>query len=242
MATENESLSGCAWYAKRMGWELKRGNLMVEGTSDVDYFYCASRCHYKATGLKLLGEDFAVFAAGLGDSGGTYGVLERFPTLFQIALVDLDHGGKRRHRCIALLDDDNMGRSAVSSITRSHRQIIEYESIFRLRRIMPMKAGSSRVLEERTRSQNLGFGKMDCVIEDLLPQALTKRFLEIHPNATSRPTIVQGLGVHYYWTDAGKRDLLRFVKANATAAELAGLIEVLKALRSYVNLPSDGII
>jgi hypothetical protein len=124
------------------GWKLSDGNLMVEGTSDVAYFKLAARLYRTRAGLSLLGQDFSIFAAGLGNEGGTYGVSEKFPTLFNLASYDQDAAGRRRFKVIALLDDDRMGQAALTGITRGHRQIREYESIFRLRRLMPQRAGS----------------------------------------------------------------------------------------------------
>lgn len=233
--------AGCEWLAQKRGWTLRRGNVMVEGDSDVGYFELASRLHRNATGKRLLGEDLSVFSAGQGDDGGTYGISEWFPTLFGMAGLDLDQAGKRRYHVIALVDDDRMGRSAVNGITKGHRRIVEYESIFRLRRVMPLRSGSARVLEERFKEANEPHRALTCVIEDLLPIALCERFLAQTPSATSRPPIASGGGTVFSWTSGDKAGLLRFAKAQAKVGDVGALVGVLRALRSYVGLTPDGV-
>jgi len=233
--------AGCEWLAQKRGWTLRRGNVMVEGDSDVGYFELASRLHRDATGNRLLGQDLSVFSAGQGDEGGTYGISERFPTLFEMAGLDLDQAGNRRYHVIALVDDDAMGRSAVNGITKGHRRIVEHESIFRLRRVMPLRAGSARVLSEQFKQANGPYKDLTCVIEDLLPVALCERYLAETPSATSRPPVASGGGKVFSWTPAGKSGLLRFTKAQATAGDVGALVGVLRALRSYVGLTPDGI-
>ena len=103
--------AGCEWYAAMCGWSLSLGNVIVEGTSDVEYFTLAARLHRADSGASLLGTDLSIFAAGLEEEGGTFGISERFPTLFNLASHDRDADGRRRFQVIALLDDDTMGRT-----------------------------------------------------------------------------------------------------------------------------------
>lgn len=214
---------------------------MVEGTSDVAYFNIASRLHRLANGMELLGDDFSIFAAGVGDEGGTYGVSERFPTLFELASIDVDGAGRRRFRVTALVDDDRMGQNAVTGITRGHRRIAEYESVFRLRRSMPLQAGSAKSLAEKTKAANACYGSLECVIEDLLSNELCTNFIQSMPHAVQRSAITNGSGMHRFWTEHGKRELLNFASTNAKVSDVTALIDVLRALRSYVRLPPDGI-
>ncbi len=213
---------------------------MVEGTSDVAYMEMAARLYRTATGRELLSQDFSVFAAGNGDEGGTYGVSERFPSLFDLASLELDAGGNRRYRVIALLDDDPMGRVATAGIARSDRRIVEYESIFRLRRVLPLRAGSAKALAEKTKLANSSYGTLECTIEDLLPDSLCDQFIKSAPHSICKPPLKTGSGVHRYWTLQGKQGLLRFVSQQATIEDAEGIINALRALRSYVGLPPDG--
>lgn len=124
-----------------------------------------------------------------------------------LASLDLDAGGHRRFRTIALLDNDRMGHKAIAGITQGHRQIREYESIFSLKRVMPRKSGSIKKLAEHTRTINAAFSSLDCTIEDLLSDAFCESFVQTMPNAVERAAISIGGAYHRYWTNQGKRDL-----------------------------------
>lgn len=232
--------AGCEWYASRYGWSLRAGNVMVEGTSDVSYFEHCSHLYQARHGRRLLGTDLSIFAAGHGDDGGTYGVSEKFPTLFNLASLDLDAGGRRRFRTIALLDNDRMGQKAVAGITQGHRQIREYESIFSLKRVMPHKAGSIQKLSERTRTANASFASLDCTIEDLLSDAFCETFARTTPLAVARPATSSGGAHHRYWTEQGKRELRLLALRTARLEDMQPMVEVLRALRTYVGLSPDG--
>lgn len=223
------------------GWSLSAGNVMVEGTSDVAYFELAARLHRSQSGASLLGADLSIFAAGREEDGGTYGVSEKFPTLFNLALLDQDPNGRRRFRVIALLDDDTMGRSAVNLIAGGHRQIREYESTFRLRRVMPRRTGSAKALAEQTETANAAFGRIECTIEDMLSDELCARFVAARPEAVNRPAATAATGVHRYWTPSGKRMLRQFAAEHATIEDVRLLADALRSLRSYLGLPPDGV-
>lgn len=240
MSTGATPQAGCEWYASRYGWVLRAGNVMVEGTSDVSYFERCSHLYQARHGRRLLGTDLSIFAAGHGDDGGTYGVSEKFPTLFNLAALDLDAGGRRRFKTIALLDNDRMGQKAVAGITQGHRQIREYESIFSLKRIMPHKAGSVQRLAERTRAANASFPSLDCTIEDLLSDAFFESFIRTMPAAEARAATRSGGASHRFWTEQGKRELRLLALRTATIEDMKPMVEVLRALRTYVGLPADG--
>ncbi len=240
MSTAIAPKAGCEWYASQCGWSLRAGSLMVEGTSDVSYFMHCSKLYEAQYGLKLVGVDLAVFAAGQGDDGGTFGISEKFPTLFNLAKLDMDATGKTRFRTIALLDDDRMGRRAASGISQGHRQIREYESLFRLRRIMPHRAGSVQKLEEKTKEANSAFGALECTIEDLLADSFCTRFISGMPNAIARAATSAGGVSHRDWTTDGKRALRLEVIRTGTLADMQGMVDVLRALRTYLGLPANG--
>lgn len=237
MTVKKNEISGCEWYASQRGWNLKRCSVMVEGTSDVDYFYHASLLYEKANGTPLLDEQFSIFSAGLGDEGGTYGISERFPTLYNLADIDSKNNPKLKYTVIALVDDDKMGRAAANGISKGHRSIIQYEVIFRLRRKMPFRAGSATKLEQKTKDENLEFDSLDCVIEDLISLDFHNKFTTQMPTALSKPSTIKGNGVHHYLTDSGKRELLKYTIKYATISDLQALVDVLKSLRTYVRLP-----
>lgn len=234
------AVTPCEWYAKQYGWSLRAGNLMVEGSSDVSYFEHCSKLYEAHCGRKLVGVDLAVFAAGQGDDGGTFGVSEKFPTLFNLAKLDMDASGKSRFKAIALLDDDRMGRRAVTGITQGHRQIREYESLFRLRRSMPLRAGSVQKLEEKTKAANTAFGALECTIEDLLADSFCTGFIRGMPHAIARAAVPSGGACHRDWTVDGKRELRLAAIRTGTLADMQGMVDALRALRTYVGLPADG--
>lgn len=236
MIQTNPPRAGCEWYAERCGWRLRRGNVMVEGTSDVAYFQLASRLFQKKHGRRLIDEELSIFAAGVGDDGGTYGISEKFPTLFNLAALDLDAAGRCRFKTIALLDDDSRGRQTLNGITKGNRQIREFESIFCLKRTMPLKAGSTQKLAERVRTANAAYKSIDCVVEDLLSKDLCDRFIQQMPHSVARPADTVGDGVRRRWTEQDKRRLREFAEESATLGDVLGLVEVLKALRSYLGL------
>lgn len=233
--------AGCEWYAAMCGWSLSAGNVMVEGTSDVAYFELAAQLHRAQSGTSLLGTDLSIFAAGREEEGGTYGISDKFPTLFNLASLDQDPNGRRRFRVIALLDDDTMGRSAVNLIAGGHRQIREYESTFRLRRVMPRRTESAKALAVQTETANAAFGRMECTIEDMLSDELCARFVASRPDAVNRPAVTAATGTHRYWTPSGKWMLRQFAEEQATIDDVRSLADALRSLRSYVGLPPDGV-
>lgn len=241
MTTAASPKAGCEWYAAMCGWSLSTGNVMVEGTSDVAYFTLAARLHQAQSGVSLLGTDLSIFAAGLDDEGGTFGISEKFPTLFNLASLDLDTNGRRRFRIIALFDDDTMGRSAVNLIACGHRQIREYESMFRLRRVMPRRSDSAKTLRSQTDTANSDFARLECTIEDMLSDELCARFVVSRPDAVNRPASTMATGTHRYWTPPGKRMLREFAEKQATIDDVRSLVDALRSLRSYVGLPPDGV-
>lgn len=241
MANSSVSPGVCDWLALKWGWRLSRANIMVEGASDVRFFRLASDVNAQATGLRLLCDDLSIFAAGEGDEGGTYGIAERFPTFHNLSRLDLDGGGKRKYRVVALVDDDPMGRRAVAGMTAGNRSINEYEHVFRLRRVMPSRAGSVRALSDQTKASNAEFGNLDCVIEDLVSAKLCEEYVTKFPHHRARAPLVYGSSQHSRWELAGKRGLFEYVEKNATVTDLHRLIDVLRSLRSYVGLPPDGM-
>ena len=74
-------------FAFRLGWSLQPGiNLILEGTTDVEYFRLADEYSRETNRLKLLGDGFHV-VAGPKDSpsAGTKGILDYFPALSKMA-------------------------------------------------------------------------------------------------------------------------------------------------------------
>lgn len=241
MSSTSPQNSPCEWFALQCGWKLLPCNVMVEGTSDVAYFELASRLFQGQNGKSLLGVDLSIFAAGMGDAGGTFGVSEKFPTLFNLAAYDLNTSGSRKFRAIALLDDDRAGRAAIAGITKGHRQIKEFESIFLLKRKLPSKSGSTRKLELDTQHANAIFRGLECTIEDLLAQDFCNRFVSLMPKSMSRAPDSIGGGVRRHWTEDGKRGLRECAERSASFNDIVGVVDTLQSIRSYLSLPPGGV-
>ncbi len=240
MAQSAEPKNVGKWYAEKMGWKLSSGNVMVEGTTDVAYFELASRLHFEKTGMRLLDNNLSVFASGLEDEGGAYGIQDSFPTLFNLNRLDTDTNGRVKYRLIALFDDDDIGRSAMNSLLYVNRLVKEYVSVFLLRRAMPLMPLVPAELGKLTAQQNQAFAGANCTIEDLLSDALSRRFLSGSQNVLARPLDPAIQTLHLPWNLAGKAQLREFAQKTATWNDVEGLVNTLRALRSYVGLPPEG--
>lgn len=73
-------------------------------------------------------------------------------------------------------------------------------------------------------------------VEDLIDEQLFELFLEENPSAVTREETVAGK-THRELTRDGKSRLVRFCKDYAELPNLTGMVEVLHALRHYLNLP-----
>jgi hypothetical protein len=235
----SENVAGCLWYAQRLGYSLQKGNVMVEGNTDVAYFQLSDRLYSKAFGIHLIGKDLSIFAAGSGDEGGTYGIIDKFPTLHELARLDVDQNGKLKFRVIALMDDDYEGRKAVRVIEGS-RRLRENGQIFLLRRRMPRKSRDRVPLGVHVREENQIFGGAMCVIEDLVNSTLADIYFEKNEHHVLHTVEVGGVR-RRIWSEDGKHGLFKFVSANAELDEMVMFIEVLKSLRFYLGLPPDGV-
>lgn len=236
----NPGNGGCDWFAAMSGWEILKKNVLVEGTSDVRYLKLANSLYFKKTGYRLIGIDMAVCAVGEKDDGGTYGMMDKFPTITTISKLHKDINDKQIYRFIALLDDDSMGRSALKNICSSRRDIREFEHIFRLRRRMPLRAGNIVKLAERTNEENACFN-MDCVIEDLLPIDICTEFVRSDPHRLNPTPVSENNGHHTRWPPERKSQLLRYTEEHAIYNDMLNIISLIKSLRSYLNLSPDGI-
>jgi hypothetical protein len=241
MSFQSSPIVGCQWYANNFGWTLRRGNIMVEGNTDVRYFERASDLYQHKYSLHLIGKDLSIFSSGTGEDGGTYGIAEKFPVLHSLAKYDVDSNGKMKYRMVALFDDDHMGRQAVRAICQGNRSINEYSQLYLLRRVMPRKSRDAGPLRQHTRDENSSFKGVDCVIEDLLDPIICDAYAQQYPQHIKvRPVVKDGIK-RISWDQDGKFGLLKSVERESTIDELERFVEVLKSLRFYLGLPPDGI-
>lgn len=238
--SDHSAGGGCQWFAERCGWTLRRGNVMVEGNLDAKYFGFANRLYRDQHGLDLIGKDLSLFAAGTGDEGGTYGVIEKFPTLHALSRLDLDAHGKVKYRIIALLDDDPKGRAAIKHMGQN-RTLKENAQLFLLRRKMPRKTRDAVPLTAHVKTANEIFNGLPCVIEDLVDSTLCDLYAEQFPQHVIGPIRAIGGGHHRGWTEDGKHGLCRFVQTNAQLGDVSQFLDTLKSLRFYLGLSPDGV-
>lgn len=233
----DNSIDIVAMYGQACGWQLKPRTVLVEGTSDVSLFELAARLYRKETEKDILG-DMAIVAAGERDRGGAKGVVRELVTLRNLAARHLSPEGLRVYRIIGLFDSDTAGNKAVSGARDWDTTIIEYRDVFRLRPIMP-KTGSldPTALQRTTDAQNLPFKSLVWELEDLVSPLFMARFLEAYPTASAREATISGR-VHRDLTRDGKSQLVRYCTQYAALESVGALIEVVHALRHYLNLPS----
>ena len=85
--------------------------------------------------------------------------------------------------------------------------------------------------------RNIRYKGLDWELEDLLPQGFLEAFFSEHYGSVVEK-INKGGKVHHELTRDGKAKLHRFVKGYAVYEDLLGVIDVLKAIRFYMCLPS----
>jgi len=239
METVPEEIDSVARYARFLGFTARRRTVLVEGTTDEDLFLLAARLEHEATGSDLLGEDLAIVAAGVGDRGGTRGVIRELVSLRNMAYTCLLPNGKPRYRFIGLFDNDKAGKEAVHLASYVDNSILEYKDVFRLRPIMPSTGNlDPQTLKKTFERQNAEYTGLDWELEDLLPEDFIDAFVSDLPGAVLRTSCIGGK-VHRDFARDGKSRLHRFIKQYAIRKDIMAVIDVLKALRFYLGLPID---
>jgi hypothetical protein len=229
-------------FAAKMGWPLRKYNILVEGESDLNYFQFANSLYARETRLTLIGPDLAIFPTGIGDDGGTPGLVEGFPLLRDHIRRDPSPDNKELFRVVVLLDNDKAGRDAFRILKSKDTELLANRDLFVLRRVFPRETREHYQLTQQIECENQPWADMDCEIEDLLENALLELFVEANPRCLHRglAPVVRSKGHHYEFADGVKPDLFRFVKRNAGIDQLTALIELLKSLRFYLRLDPDG--
>ncbi len=231
-----EDLDPVARYAISLGFRVRRRTVIVEGTTDVELFELAARLEKEAAGVELLGDDLAIIAAGAGDLGGTRGVIRELVCLRGLARTLLLPNGRPIYRFIALFDDDKAGKQAVRAARDFDTSILECKDLFRLCPVMPLTGNlDPGAMQKAFERENLPYKGMEWEAEDLLTHEFYEAFLSEHPNALAKKASFGGK-IHRDLTPDGKARLHRFVRQNAIHKDIAGVIEVLKALRFYLGL------
>lgn len=233
-----DELDFVARYGMAQGFAIRPRTVLVEGTTDVELFQLAARLEYKKTGINLLNDDIAIVAAGERDRGGTHGVIRELVSLRGMARTCLLPNGRPRYRFIGLFDNDKAGKQAVKLARDIDSSILEYKDVFRLWPMMPLPGNLDPGTVQKTfERENASYKGLEWELEDLLPQGFTEAFISDNPTAVSHSASMAGK-VHRDLTRDGKARLHRFIKQNAVCADLNSVIDVLKAIRFYLNCPS----
>ena len=228
-------------YSSARGWPLLPRNIMVEGEGDAEYFSIAARLYEEQEGRVLLGSELSVFCPGIGDDGGTYGILREFPVLRRLTDVDVSEDGKRLFRVVALLDGDPAGKGAFRSLTAKHTRLVAYQDVFLLHRTFPQRSGDPDGLRRSFEGANEHCRRLDCEIEDLLDYELVEGFLKEHPQYESVCRCQRDGGERHYSLAAhAKAPLRRYVRDVAIHNDVRRLIDALRAMRTYLGLSPDG--
>lgn len=225
-------------WAEQLGWVLRKGNVIVEGTSDVFYFEFAAKLFKAQHGTDPL-QDLAILAAGVGTDGGVDGLNERFRTARELADVDRGPTGERKHRIIGLFDCDLEGKKAFERGAGLTRRIQGYRDLFPLHPVMPMMNGAeAATVKRRALELNKDFLGLPWEIEDFVSKDVFELLIADHPHEVRREMEAGGK-LHRELSYEGKRKLRDYVETYATLDDVAGIIEVTKALRNYVGLRID---
>lgn len=230
-------------FAEIKRWKLARVNVIVEGTSDVAYFDRASELHYDAFGVPLIDDDFRFLVAGERDKGGADSVAQMLVTMTQLASEDLLPDGQRRARFVGLFDNDPAGRRAFDWATASDGRIAAHRDAFKLLPDMPVAGdGGMPRVTGRILKTECKFVSHDhrFEVEDLLSSNFFAR-LEAEKPGSVRSRHLCGPHVHYRFSSSGKLDCRKLAMSQGTKDDFNSFFKIVRALRSYVNVPHAGI-
>ncbi|EOY6418958.1 hypothetical protein ACP9JG_005799 [Pseudomonas aeruginosa] len=224
-----------ASYAGKLGMQIKRRNVLVEGTSDVALIHLVGQLEKQRFGLDFL-EDLAFLAAGEREQGGVDGLLRELITFRSLGRNVMDANGKQIYRFVGLFDNDHAGRRAIAT-AKSVGGLLEYRDVFRLMPIMPLPGNlDQKTVEAAFKKNNESYRGMDWEIEDLISEELALAFIEEFGGAV-KTNIAKADKTHREFTKDGKAKFHRYIKENAIRQDLEEVLKLISALRYYFNLP-----
>ena len=216
---------------------IRQRTVLVEGTTDVDLFKLAVDLELKKNNIDLLDDDLSIVSAGSGDHGGANGVIRELIALRGMARTCLLPNGSLRYRFIGLLDNDIAGKRAIKTGRTMDTSIIEYRDLFRLQPVMPLPGNlDPGTVKKSFERENADYKELYWELEDLLPQDFIEVFRQDNPQAINRRNSIYNK-VHQDFTPDGKAQFHRFIREYANHKDLGEVINVLKAIRYYLNLP-----
>ena len=231
-----EVLDPLAMYAKSKGYVARSRIVLLEGTTDYDLFHLAAQLERKVGGNDLLC-DLALIPAGDRDAGGTNGVVRELLCFRAFSRTTLLPNGKPRYRIVALLDNDKSGRQAIRSARQFDISIIECKDIFLLWPEMPPTDNRDpNSMRRMLEAANEPYKGLDWEPEDLLSSDFVNAFEQEHVSGIARKTVRQGK-THRDFTTDGKARFHHFIKTHAIHKDVVLVIQLLRAMRSYLGLP-----
>ena len=218
-------------YARHKGWKVGSCNILVEGTSDYEIFSIAAQRHLVATGEDLFRNGLQIVCAGHLHEGGTHGVVRELTVTRSLEKYALSSRGLPRYRFVALVDDDAAGRQAISGAQYADASVLEYRDIFRVRPKMICRGNRDledlRVEFER---RNSAYKGLDWELEDMLRVGFVEAFCRKSPGVLRDKQEVSGR-VHWEMTRKGKREIRKYVRDNAEADDLEGVVCAIRSFR-----------
>lgn len=224
-----------AAYAASKPWVLRPNIVLVEGTSDEALFALADRLSANA-GRALLGDEICVVAAGRRDRGGTFGVARELITLRSMVPLVLDRQGRPAYRVMGLVDNDAAGRRIIKDVLRLDRGTAEFRDIVAVRPINPVFGRPDpRGRQAECDLANLPHHALDWEIEDTLSSRLLRAFERQYSQLVHQKSQQGGKTHHEFTTDA-KAALHRLAQQEATLDDLAGVVAIVRMIRSIFGL------
>ena len=138
-----------------------------------------------------------------------------------------------------MLDNDPKGKQTYRALTGRHTNYRENRDIFLLHRKFPRHTRDPNHLTKSIAQENAEWTRLDCEIEDLINIELLEYFLENNPNSIEKRSNINDTH-HIKFKSYAKASLYRFIEENALYEDLFSIVEVLKSLRYYVGLDTEG--
>lgn len=224
-------------YSEQKGWRLAKCTLFVEGESDESYLRTAATLHRGKTGQDLIDDlDFTVRAIGQGDDGGTRGIQDQFPTIKNLSDYSVDPEGRRQFRVAAMVDGDSPGKGCAKALVAANRKLLMWRDVFVLNRRLPRKTTDPNGIGRHIDDANAGHRALDTTIEDMIPEPFLDEYFRAHGGYLPKKRRV-GDAIQVHVPPDHKAGLARFFYHNAIADDAIHLIEVIRSMRYYLEVP-----
>ena len=130
-----------------------------------------------------------------------------------------------------MVDDDAAGRQAISRAQYADASVLEYRDIFRLS--PKMVCWGNRGLEDlrvEFEKRNSAYKGLDWELEDMLRVGFVEAFCRKSSGVLRDKQEVSGR-VHWEMTRKGKREIRKYIRDNAEADDLEGVVCAIRSLR-----------